>query len=164
MNHLKAFDDTDVVVPLEPVVLPAVKPHGRLYPTQGTALAQCPTNLDLSSYEGKQLAIAAGNPSDFQMDEGGQICIMATHYLIFPDVSEDPETGELKEFARTVLFDASGQIYRTTSAHAPHRIAAVLDLYDASEWTRGIPFVIRERRSKKTGRVYHDIRVGPRPQ
>jgi hypothetical protein len=117
------------------------------------------TNLDLTTNRGKALFLAAGNPGSIQFDEHGRMCILATHFVIFPDTSVDPETGEEREFTRTVLFDASGQTYRTSSAYAPRRLRAALALWTASDWASGIPFVITERKSRKTGRTYHDMRV-----
>jgi hypothetical protein len=137
--------------------------RGRLYPSKDLPLHQCPSNIDHTTYRGKQLLLAAGNPSDIVFDQHGTATIYATNYLIFPDEGVDPETGEIRTYARTCLFTKDGLVFRTTSAHAPHRIAAACDLFGPLEWAAGIPFLIRERRSHKTGRTYHDIRLGDQP-
>jgi hypothetical protein len=136
--------------------------NGRMYPVVGASLLDCPTNLDLTSTAGKALALAAGNPSDMEFDKNGVLEIVATHYLIFPEERVDPETGEVGTFARTVLFDQAGDIFRTSAAHAPHRIQSVLDLFGPEAWAKGIPFVIRERKGKR-GFTYHDIRIKVSP-
>jgi hypothetical protein len=137
--------------------------RGRLYPSKELPLHQCPSNIDSTTYSGKKMLMAAGNPSDIVFDQHGCATVYATHYLIFPDEGVDPESGEIKTYARTCLFTKDGLVFRTTSAHAPHRIAAACDLFSPNEWANGIPFLIRERRSHKTGRTYHDIRLGDLP-
>ena len=140
---------------------------GRLYPTTGQSLITCPTNIPIDTPKGKAMLMAVGNPSDIEFsndirDEKGQrfIVVEATHFIIFPDEGVDPETGEIKTYARSVFVKRDGRFFRTTSAHAPHRIAAALDLYTAEEWAHGIPFRITERPSARhKGGVYHDIRV-----
>jgi hypothetical protein len=129
------------------------------HPAQGIPLNKCPTNLDLSTRRGKALAIAAGNPSDLRFGPDKKIKIVVTHWLLFPDVVLDPETGELKPCTRTVLFDKNGQTYRTTSDFAPKRLEAALQLFEPGEWKVGIPFIITERESRQPGRTYHDMRV-----
>jgi hypothetical protein len=135
--------------------------HSSIEPARDARLDQCPTNLDLSTWQGKVLALAAGSPADLVIPDNGVLAITATHYFLFPDIGQDPESGEIKEFTRTVLYDREGRTYRTTSGHAPHRIKAILELISADEWAKGIPFVISERRSRATGRTYHDIRPSP---
>lgn len=159
MPDRKQDSDTKVAVTsFVPPQMPSVR-HGRLMPSPGAALPDCPTNLDLTTVQGKMTLYNALNPGDVAFDENGECHITARYYVVYPDEGIDQETGEVSQFNRTVLIDASGQIWRTTSAHAPHRIAAALDLFTAEDWERGIRFQVRERRSKKTGRTYHDIRI-----
>lgn len=132
--------------------------HGRLYPTKEMRLVDCPSNIDASTIQGKAMLLAAGNPGDLEFVEG-KVRICATHFVVFPEERPDPETGEIHTFARTVLFDRQGRSFRTTSAHAPHRIQAALDLFGPDDWANGVSFVIRERMSAKTKRIYHDIRL-----
>lgn len=117
------------------------------------------TNLDLATHRGKALFLNAGNPGDLALQGEGQVRILATNFLLYPDMGTDPETGEERQFTRTVLFDAQGCTYRTTSEFVPRRMRAALALWSAEDWAKGIPFVITERRSRKTGRTYHDLRV-----
>jgi hypothetical protein len=140
--------------------LPAPVPmHGRLVPKPDSHLPDCPTNLDLTLPEHKVLLFNALNPGDLDLAMDGQIEILATHYLVYPDEGTDPETGEVHQFARTVLITRDGRTFRTTAAHGPHRIAAALDLFADSDWARGIRFQVSERKSRRTGRTYHDIRI-----
>lgn len=129
-----------------------------LMPTKGAPLSRCPTSLDLTSPRGKALAIAAGNPSDLDCTDGKPLEIVVTDWLVFWDASADEATGELSEFPRTVFFTREGKTFRTSSAHAPARLQAILDLYDESDWKRGITIVVTPRMGKRK-RVYHDIRV-----
>lgn len=146
------------LVPLEDVRGARRIHTGRLYPLQETPLTKCPTSLDLSTDHGRVLAIAAGNPGDLELDKNGVLVIAVHDFLIVPDEQVDEETGELHQFVRTILFDAQGRTFRTTAAHAPHRIAAVMDVYGTSTWPRGVKLVIRARMGKRQ-RVYHDIRL-----
>lgn len=141
--------------------------YGRLYPDNDTPLAKCPTNLDLSTRRGKALLLACGNPGDLDLldhvkDSEGRrfIIVEATNFVIFPERRIDPEDGKESTFARTCLIRKDGRIFRTSSAHVPHKIAAALDLYTPEEWAQGIPFRITERKSKNPNRgEYHDIRI-----
>jgi hypothetical protein len=146
------------VEPSKVNVVPRNTDYNPMIPKAGTALANCPTNLDLTTKKGKALAIAAGNPSDLEPDKNGVLKIRATHYIIFPDVRMDEETGEMSEFCRTVFFTKEGDIFRTSAQHGPARLGALLSLYTPAEWIDGIPLLIRVRKSKRD-RFYHDIRV-----
>lgn len=125
-------------------------------------ITQCPTNLDLSSATGRALAFAAGNPADYRLDDKGMCKIVAHKWLAYPDEAEDPETGEVRQFARIVLFDRDGRFFKTTSAWGLRRLKAAIELYDEMEWRLGVPFVISARLSK-LNRVYHDIRIAIDP-
>lgn len=131
----------------------------RLAPTPGCSIRECPTNLDLDSEQGKALAVAAGNPADIVIGEDGTCRIDAVAFIVFPDERADPDSGEVSVFARVVLFDKDGRTFRTTSAFAPSRLAAILDLYGPERWKTGIPIVIRERKSRTGMGSYHDMRV-----
>jgi hypothetical protein len=139
--------------------------------TQGTVqlpvsigpAGQYPTNFDLTTWEGKAAVLAALNPGDLELGPDGSVGFVAVHFLIFPDTGVDPDTGEVKEFTRTALFTADGRVYRTTSAYAPARVMMAMRLFTEQEWANGIPFLVRERKSRKTGRTYHDIRVSRLP-
>lgn len=139
--------------PIGPIV------HGRYQLQTPEGPIEGFTNLDLTTQRGKALFLNAGNPGDIQFDEDGCARILATNFLLYPDSGIDPETGEERQFTRTVLFTADGATYRTTSDFAPRRMRAALALWTTAEWAKGIPFRVTERRSRKTGRTYHDLRV-----
>lgn len=150
----------DPAPPTETTAITEVRRHtGRMYPVPGCSLADCPTNLDLNTHRGKALAIAASNPSDLEIHDECGIVDTFTNYLIFHDSQIDEDTGEVSEFPRTVLFTRGGLTYRTSSEHMPHKIAQICDLFGESGWRDGIKLRIMERRSRKTGRTYHDLRV-----
>lgn len=130
-------------------------------PVMGTPLNQCPTNIDASTMRGRALLLAAGNPGDIEFDKNGRAEICATHWLVYPDEGENPETGEIGTYCRVVFFDSSGRTFRTTAAHGPSRLKAALEIFDPPDWIDGITFVITRRLGKRD-RWYHDIRLHER--
>lgn len=131
-----------------------------LVPRKGSSPHEWPTSLDLTTKRGKALLIACGNPSDIEFDKQGIAVVNAVDWLIMPDEGINPETGEVSEFARTCLVTAEGEVFRTTAAHAPKRLAAALQLFERSDWKKGIRFLVQKREGKR-GFVYHDIRLHP---
>lgn len=148
------------IVPIEDRRVAERVHTGRLYPRQDASLAECPTSLDLTSDNGKMLALNAGNPGDIEIGKEGYVIVEAHAFLIVPDEQVDEETGELHQFVRTILFERDGRTFRTTAAHAPHRIAATIDLYPRAFIDHPIRYIIRNRLGKR-GRMYHDIRLAP---
>jgi hypothetical protein len=127
----------------------------------GGALAHCQTNLDIVSLSGRALLLASRSAGDVTFDANGVAQICATHWAVFPDSGADPDTGEVTHFVRVILFDANGRTYRTTSEHASNWLSDAVGMFSDSEWEIGIPIVIQQRRSPKTGRTYHDFRIDP---
>jgi hypothetical protein len=157
--------DAQAIVP-GPVAETSVVPTTRsvvrvcpLVPQQGTPLHQCPTSLDLTSARGKACLINAMNPATISVRGNGSATIRMTDYLVYPVAEVDEESGEVKEFVRTVLIDRDGNTLVLTSPHAPNRIAELLGMYSREEWRAGIPVIVSERRSRREGRTYHDMRV-----
>ena len=101
---------------------------------------------------------AAGNPADHRIDSTNTCMVTAHHWLAYPDEREDPETGEVRQFATIVLFDKHGKFFKTTSAYAPRRLKAAIELFTPEDWARGVTFLITVRLSSQK-RPYHDIRV-----
>lgn len=101
----------------------------------------------------------AGSPGDIIFGQDGKVRIKAVAYLLMPEEVVSVETGEPTVVARTILYGADGRHWRTTSATAPHALHRILQLWSADEWAAGIEIEISERRSPKTGRTYHDMRV-----
>lgn len=136
-----------------------VAPQSRsIVPAQGTPIAACPSNIDVSTARGKALLLKGSSPGELSIPDGGELRMVATHWLIVPDTQVDEKSGELKEFCRTVLFDVRGQHFRTTAAHGPFRLRSMLELYSPQEWAAGIPLVVSVRKSKR-GTTYHDIQI-----
>lgn len=133
-------------------------PQRGMIPRQGTSVIHCPGNIDSSTPRGKALLLKASGPGEYTLPESGVLKLRVTHWLILPDSQADEKTGEVREFCRTVLFDAAGKHFRTTAAHGPFRLRAMLDLYSPQEWAAGIPLVIMVRKSKR-GTTYHDIQI-----
>lgn len=116
------------------------------------------TNLDLTTYAGKALILKAGSPGDYEVRADKPLRMTVHAYAVFPDTAVNEETGEISEFARTVLFDAQGKTFRTSAAHAPTRFLIAAALFTPQQWQAGIPFVITARTGKRD-RVYHDIQI-----
>lgn len=134
------------------------EPRTLAIPAQGTAITSCPTNLDLTTFRGKALMLKAGGPSEYELEPGKPLRLIVTHWALMPDTRVDEESGECSEFVRTVLFDADGKTFRTSSAHSPLRLLAMLQLFTDNEWASGIPIIIEARKSKR-GRMYHEINI-----
>jgi hypothetical protein len=116
------------------------------------------TNLDLTTYQGKALILKAGSPGDYEVKADKPLRMTVHAYAVFPDTAVNEETGEVSEFARTVLFDKDGKTFRTSAAHAPTRFLIAASLFTPDQWVKGIPFVITARTGKRD-RVYHDIQI-----
>ena len=126
--------------------------------TADMALQSCPTSLDITDKKQRAIMFQCGNPGDIVFDTHGIARVKAVHWLIMPDEGEDPETGEIRQFGRLVLIQADGRFFRTTSAFAPRRLRAALELYSPSEWAEGITFTISRRQSAR-GRTYHHFAI-----
>lgn len=140
------------------VILPPEGNRAVTIPTHGMRINECPTNLDLATMRGKAMMLKAMSPSDLEVDVMQPVRITATNWVLIPDQSVDEETGEVSQFIRTVFIDANGTIFRTSSAHSPFRLRAMLELFNEKEWAVGIPLVIGVRKSKR-GRLYHDFQI-----
>lgn len=137
----------------------AEKPNGILHVNQDTLLADCPTNLDLSTPIGKALAFNALGESDYELTPEGPTRIEAVSYLVYPATMWNEETGEINEFSWIVLFDKLGKTVKTTSDVVKQRIIQVLSMYSPAEWKQGIKLLVVPRVSRKSKRVYHDVRI-----
>lgn len=126
--------------------------------TLDTPITECPTNLDSRNPAHRALLFAAGNPADHRIGSDNRCIITATHWLAYPDEREDPETGEVRQFATIVLFDREGKFFKTTSAYAPRRLKAAIELFTPADWAKGITFIVTVRLGQAK-RPYHDIRI-----
>jgi hypothetical protein len=147
--------ETRAIAPVQPRQLVSI-------PRDGGIMAVVQTNINSSTLAGKAMLLAARSPSDIEFSREGIAEILATHWAIFPDRGVNEETGEESEFVRTVLFDRHGRTFRTTSERAPERVYDLTSLFSPAEWAAGIPVVILQRRSTKTGRTFHDFRLNTR--
>jgi hypothetical protein len=136
-------------------------PKNGLAVQPGTVLVECPTSLDLTTSKGKAWAINAMGESDAFFDPDKPAEFTATDWLLMPGEATDEETGEVKQFTWLVLFDAEGKTAKTTSEVIPHRVYQMLSLYSVTEWHAGIKVRLLVRRSRKSGRTYHDLRIVP---
>ncbi len=142
------------------IMLPSIKPLS-IIPAIGTPLTECPTNLDLNSPIGKACAMNAMSAPDLQLPENGRLDMVIVSYLIHQVQREDPETGEIATFPRTVFFTKDGETFASTSKVIPTRLMGLLSLYSSEEWAKGIPIQVRQVRCRSGIGHYHDIRVLP---
>lgn len=163
MSRSKSVDVVADSPASEPVALAvhrqAEKPNGVLHVNQDALLVDCPTNLDLSTPIGKALAFNALGESDYEITPEGPTRIEAVSYLVYPATVWNEETGEINEFSWIVLFDKLGKTVKTTSDVVKQRIVQVLSMYSPAEWKQGIKLLVVPRVSRKSKRVYHDVRI-----
>jgi hypothetical protein len=163
-------DDGDDVLIKPPAqeLVPVPLTKSSLIPHRDTPITQCPTNLPLSTMEGRKLMFAAGNPSDLVIDDNNKdrvgrpfLEITVHYYLGYPEEFTDPDTGEVTEGTRYCFFTKEGQTFKTSSAHAWKRVKAMLELFTPEEWQDGITLRITQRKSRNPQRQspYHDIRL-----
>lgn len=154
----------DPAPPLNPVVtVPAVRlERGSLVVTPDTPLADCPTSLDLTTEEGRCALLNALNAPDLVFDGDGKVEIAVAHYVAHPASRVDEVTAEVSEYSRLVLIDQDGHRYSTSSPVVAHRLAQCLRLFGPGPWRPPLPCVVRQVRSRKTGRTYHELEVLPR--
>ena len=132
-----------------------------LLPQQGTPIDRCPTSLDLTTERGKARAINCMGEADIVIGDNHMVEMRVCDYLAYPVSTVDEETGEQREYVDLVLFDEDGHFFKTSSVVAPHKFVAMLRLYGPERWRAGISIVIAERKARKSGRTYHELRVIP---
>src|SRR5258707_8312850 len=71
------------------------KLNGALVVRQDTPLAECPTNLDLTTPRGKAIAFNCQSAGDQEISANAPTKILATNYLVYPASRIDDETGEV---------------------------------------------------------------------
>jgi hypothetical protein len=138
--------------------------RGRLIPADDAPSSVWPTNLDLNSWEGNSMLLAALGEGDVQVADLHGAPFPTRWYLVTPGERIDPETGEVSNFPRLVLISPEGKTLVTTSTVVPHRMAAVLERWGPGPWDPPLPLVVIERRARRTGRTYHELRMGSQPE
>jgi hypothetical protein len=130
-------------------------------PRTEVGLERCPTTLDLTTHEGRAMAIRAMQPADQNVAEleGGRFSLL--HVLIHWSEWEDAETGELCHGPRVVLIDPAGRTLQTKGVAMPGVIREVARLWPGRLGVTPLPITILERKSRKMGRTYHTLRVLP---
>lgn len=136
-----------------------VVPQGRWVPARVEGLAGVRHTLDISTERGKAALVAAGSPGELSLDEIGRLEMTLTDFACFWDQEIDEETGEIREFVRSVFYSPDGRTFRTTSTFAPHFFARLVDVYGLERVQAGIPIRVCERVSRREKRRYHDFRV-----
>lgn len=133
--------------------------YGRFFPPKVAGLAGIRTTLALDTERGKSAVVSAGSPGSLEIPADDRLRLIACDVACFWDAQVDEETGELSEFVRTVFYTKDGQTFRTSSPHAPHFVARLIDVYGLERFQAGIPITVCERTSKRERRTYHDFRV-----
>ncbi len=146
--------DREVVTYLVPQ-----RPMSSLVPALGTPILQCPSNLDMTTFEGRAAAINAVGTADLQLDDNGACNFLATNYLVYRVERTDPETGELHQYPRTVFYTKDGLTFATTSIVVPDTLLALLAMFTDEDWQAGIPLRIVTVTNPRTKRSHHELRV-----
>jgi hypothetical protein len=147
-----------------PPPAPVVETRGRLIPADDAPSSAWPTNLDLDTWEGNAALLAALGEGDVQVADLHGEPFPTRHYIVTPGERIDPDTGEVSNFPRLVLIGPDGKTLVTTSAVVPHRMVAVLERWGPGPWDPPLPLVVIERRARRTGRTYHELRMGSQPE
>lgn len=116
-------------------------------------------NWDTRTFAGRAKLVNAMNPGTLELGTEGRVELRAAWYCIYPDEETDEETGELKQFTRTVLISPTGQTFRTTSEHISRKVPAIFALFTPEEVAAGLPIRISERKSRKLGQTYHALEL-----
>ena len=133
--------------------------YGRWIPARVEGLEGVRHTLDLTTERGKALLVSAGSPGELALDETARLNMLLSDFACFWDSEIDEESGEIKEFVRSVFYTPDGRTFRTTSNHAPHFFARCVDVYGLERVKQGLPITICERVSKREKRRYHDFKV-----
>jgi hypothetical protein len=144
----------------EVAVIPSpIRRPPTLMPAADSLPGDWPSNLDLSTPQGKAALINAGNPPVWSPVDGGVYRILATHWIVYPDERVDEETGAVSVFARTCFIDATGQCVKLSNDWAPRRLHAMLALYSPEEWAAGIEIECYTAASRRKGQTYGSFRI-----
>jgi len=144
-----------------PVELREVFPHF-VVPRSDTPLSQCPSTIDPTTEMGKSQLLSATGIADMVVDPTKPLSIRMTGYIVFPDAREDEETGELKQFTRTVFICEDGKTFASTSEVLLKRLQAIVQIWGRGPWYPPLTVHIACRVGRKSGRMFHDLRVDPR--
>lgn len=126
-----------------------------------SALAARPTNIDTSTPDGKALAVNASGIADHYLPESGEAQFAIHRYLVTPGEDIDEETGELRLYPKTVLIAPDGSTFGSASLVILRRLASIVSNYGPGPWEPPIPVLLFERKAKRTGRRYHDLKILP---
>jgi hypothetical protein len=119
------------------------------------------TNLDLSTKKGAVALVNSATEGDLSFGEGGVLLMDMAYYVISVEEYPDEETGELRRGPRTVLIDPKGKTFVTTSAYVPLAMNRIVQSLAAGGLTLPVKVQLRERRSRKSKRTYHELRLIP---
>lgn len=145
----------------QPPELREEQPHF-IVPRPDTPLSLCPSTIDASTDAGKAQLIAVTGMPDITVDPTVPTEMDVTGYIVFPDAQTNEETGELKEFNRTVFICADGRTFASTSEVILKRLQAMVQLWGRGPWHPPLRVSIACRIGRKRGRMFHDLRVLPR--
>jgi len=145
------------------VVLREDYPHF-VVPRQDTPLSQCPSTIDLSTEMGKSQLLSATGIADTVVDPAKPLSIRVVGYIVYPDSREDEETGELRQFNRVVFLCEDGKTFGSTSEVLLKRLQAIVQIWGRGPWYPPLTVHIACRIGRKSGRMFHDLRVEPREE
>ena len=133
-----------------------------IVPRQDTPLSRCPSTIDSSTEMGKSQLLAATGTADIIVEGGKGITITVSGYIVFPDSRVDEDSGEISNFTRTVLLCTDGKTFATTSEVVLKRLQAICQIWGRGPWHPPLTIHVACRVGRKSGRMFHDLRVEPR--
>lgn len=125
----------------------------------GTCLFQKRTNIDVSTDQGKALAVNVRATSDFNVPDASGMTFQAVHYLLTAAERIDESTGEISQFPWLVFVGPDGETLGTSGSAVCHALSRIIEVYGFGPWSPPIPLRFSERKAKRSGRTYHDVRV-----
>ncbi len=137
------------------------RPWSSIVPSNDGTGPNVTTDLDLSSYEGRAMAVNAKAAADLDLGDSGSIDLRICHYVVTRELMVNEQTGELEERPRTVLYTTDGDTFSTTSVVIPHRIKDLITSFSKEEWASGLHVQIYNHRKKRGVGSYHELRVLP---
>lgn len=120
-----------------------------------------PTNLDVSTPSGKIACYNLSVMQSLSVPDLNGAPVEVSAYAIFPQEEVDDETGEIRSYFRLVFACPDGKSVSTTSETIIRRMTMFLSIVGDGPWIPPLRVRFCERKSRKTGRTYHEMTLVP---
>lgn len=141
------------------VPVPIDRPRPSLLPAIDAPPCDWATNYDLTTFEGKSALMNAANPADWIPSVGGEIILDVTHFVVMPDEHTDEDSGAVTLLARCIFVGKDGKRASLTSDFGARKVHAMMMMYSADDWKRGIRMRFYAKDSRRPGRKYGTFEI-----